>query len=129
MRVSIRIVLAAATALMAASAPAASADVVALAQKLGPGTDNIDLAKVDLSTGAFLQLPSSVNSSALWELHPSVTPDGTRVVFERRSPDGTTDRIVMADLTTGQTATCSTGSRSRRPTRPPRRSRPTATWC
>ena len=104
MRVTIRIVLASAAALMAASAPAASADVVALAQKLGPGTDNIDLAKVDLSTGAFLQLPSGVNSSTLWELHPSVTAEGKRVVFERRSPDGTTDRIVMADLTTGQTA-------------------------
>jgi Tol biopolymer transport system component len=37
------------------------------------------------------------------EDHPSISADGRRLAFERRAPAAGTDRIIAADLSTGQT--------------------------
>jgi WD40 repeat protein len=80
-------------------APPASADIIAATTVDNPSS-GLDIALIDTATGAHLSLPAGVDTTAN-ELHPSITPDGKRLVFERTDNNGT-DRIIAADLTTGQ---------------------------
>ena len=93
-------------ALMLVACPsAASADIFAFTETApgAPRTDT-DLALIDASTGVFDSLPAGINTTAASEFHPSVTADGNRVVFQRHDFAAGTTRIILADLTTGQTA-------------------------
>ncbi|HUO69894.1 MAG TPA: hypothetical protein VMU39_03880, partial [Solirubrobacteraceae bacterium] len=98
------VVTGAAVIALGALTSAACADIFALTETVpaAPRTD-IDLAEIDASTGTFGQLPAGINTTAN-EFHPSVSFDGTRVVFERVDPSAGTHRIILADLSTGQTA-------------------------
>jgi WD40 repeat protein len=89
---------------LAAFPGAASADIFAFTETVPPSRTDIDLALIDASTGTFDQLPAGINTAGASEFHPSVTGDGTRVVFERRDFSAGTTRIIVADLRTGQTA-------------------------
>jgi WD40-like Beta Propeller Repeat len=81
----------------------AEADIFAVAPVVAPGHSDIDVGRFDLSTGASLPLPAGVNTTAANESHPSISSDGKRLAFERRSAAAGTDRLIVADLTTGQT--------------------------
>ncbi len=95
---------AAVIALGALAPAAASADIFAFTETVPPAPrTDIDVAEIDASTGTFGQLPAGINTTAN-EFHPSVSLDGTRVVFERVDPGAGTHRIILADPTTGQTA-------------------------
>jgi WD40-like Beta Propeller Repeat len=83
-------------------APAASADILAAVAVASPDDTNSDIAIVNASTGVRQALPSGVNTADN-ELHPSITPDGKRLVFQRLGSGGT-DRIIVADLSTSTTA-------------------------
>jgi hypothetical protein len=89
------------------SASVARADVFAV-------TDNVttsggtDLAWLNTSTGNALTLPAGINTADN-ESHPSISSDGKKLVFERRNPNTGSDRIIMADLSTGATADLFTG--------------------
>jgi dipeptidyl aminopeptidase/acylaminoacyl peptidase len=93
--------LAIAAALLVA-APA-RADIFAVAPIVAPGHSDIDVGLIDASTGASLPLPAGVNTTAANENHPSISTDGKRLVFERRDRAAGTDRLIVADLSTGQT--------------------------
>ena len=80
----------------------ARADIFAVAPVVTSSANGIDVGWLDLSTGGSLTLPSGVNTPAI-ENHPSVTPDGTHLAFERVDNAAGTDRILITDLTTGQT--------------------------
>ena len=80
----------------------AGADVFAVAPVVAPGHADIDVGLIDVSTGVQLTLPASVNTPAD-EDHPSISADGRRLAFERRSAAAGTDRIIAADVSTGQT--------------------------
>src|SRR5215471_4221115 len=82
-------------------APAASADILAAVEVPSADGSNSDIAIVNAATGARQALPSGVNTADN-ELHPSITPDGKRLVFQRRG-DGT-NRIVVTDLSSGTSA-------------------------
>jgi hypothetical protein len=92
--------LAIALALLVA-APA-RADIFGVAPIVAPGHHDIDVGLINLSTGASLTLPASVNTPAI-ENHPSISSDGTQLAFERVDVAGGTDRILKTDLATGQT--------------------------
>jgi hypothetical protein len=94
-------VLAFALALLLAAAPA-RADIFAVAPVFRSAANSIDVGLLDLSTGASLTLPAGVNTPA-FENHPSITPDGKFLAFERVDQAAGTDRILITDLTTGQT--------------------------
>jgi hypothetical protein len=97
-------VITGALALCAAAAPPASADIFAVTETAPPAPrTDVDVAQIDASTGNFTQLPAGINTAAN-EFHPSVAPDGSRMVFERVDPSAGTHRIILADLRTGQTA-------------------------
>jgi dipeptidyl aminopeptidase/acylaminoacyl peptidase len=83
-------------------APAARADVFAASSGRPAGRTDLDLVLVNASTNAPVALPAGVNTAGADELHPSVSADGSRLVFERRS--GATVRIILTDLKTGQSA-------------------------
>src|SRR3954453_2399287 len=87
---------------LAVAAPAAPADVLAASEGRPSGRSDLDLSLVNMSTGAPVTLPAGVNTPDADELHPSLNLDGSRVAFERRN--GSTLRIVVVDLKTGQTA-------------------------
>jgi WD40-like Beta Propeller Repeat len=91
---------------LVACAPAATADVFAVAQTASssPSRTDLDVGLVDVNTGVFQSLPAGVNTTTASEFHPSITSDGRFLVFERVDHAAGTDRIIMADLTTGQTA-------------------------
>jgi hypothetical protein len=91
--------LGAAVVVLAASAPAARADIIA-ASDSNSVSGSLDIALVDINTDTHLALPAGINTSAD-ETRPSITPDGKRLVFVR---GGGTTRIVMVDLSTGQSA-------------------------
>ena len=80
----------------------ARADVFAVAPVVAPGHADIDVGLIDASTDVQLTLPASVNTPAD-EDHPSISADGRRLAFERRSATAGTDRIIAADVSTGQT--------------------------
>ncbi len=93
--------------------PSASADIVAavdvpLAGGASTGvnqhTDQFDIALLNATTGAKLSLPAGVNTSTADEFHPSLTPDGKLLAFERVDASAGTTRIIAANLATGQTA-------------------------
>jgi hypothetical protein len=119
MRRSIRTAIAAATVL-AAAAPAARADIIAMATTLAPSSlADLDLARVDLSTSRLLSLPAGVNTSEK-EDHASVSANGSRLVFERTlptqrrqidssPPTSLNPRIVVTDLVTGKSTDAFTG--------------------
>src|SRR5690242_8477706 len=81
----------------------AQADIFAVAPIVAPGHSDIDVGLFDLSTGGSLPLPAGVNTTAANESHPSISTDGKRLAFERRDHAAGTDRLIVADLTTGQT--------------------------
>jgi hypothetical protein len=87
-------------------APAAKADVFAVAQtaSTSPARTDLDIGLADVNTGVFQSLPAGVNTTTASEFHPSITADGRYLVFERVDHAAGTDRIIMADLTTGQTS-------------------------
>ena len=88
--------------------PAAHADVIAgVDVPVGTAStgcpQHTDIALIDAATGARTALPAGVNTSAD-ELHPSITPLGNRMTFQRIDPSGGTTQIVAVDLGTGQQA-------------------------
>jgi WD40-like Beta Propeller Repeat len=97
----VSVVLAAA----AVSVPAvARADIIAATEVPGAGGSfATDIALIDLATGTHLGLPAGVNTAQA-ELHPSLSADGRRMVFERFDTDANTTRIIAVDLATGQQA-------------------------
>lgn len=98
---SVRAALIAAVVL-GACAPAANGDIIAATGVSSPTVgQRRDIALVDVNTGARLPVPSGVNTSAD-ETVPSITRDGGRMVFLR--VDGSTLRVIMVDLSTGQMA-------------------------
>jgi WD40-like Beta Propeller Repeat len=93
-----------AVALAAAMASTANANVIAAVdQPAGSGRTDLDVALYDTSTGLRIALPAGVNT-ADDELHPSLTPDGRLLVFERRNDSAGTVRIVIVELATGKSA-------------------------
>jgi hypothetical protein len=91
---------AALTAVALALASPARADVFATfdGHSVGPG----GLFAVNLTTGVRSSLPSEANDPAADEFHPSLSPDGRYLVFERRVSG--TVRIVMVERATGRSA-------------------------
>ena len=83
-------------------APSAGADVLAAVEVASPDVTNSDIAVINAATGARQALPSGVNTADN-ELHPSITPDGRRLVFQRLAAGGV-DRIIVADLPSSTTA-------------------------
>jgi hypothetical protein len=87
----------------------AEADVLAAVQVQPPGgRSDFDIAVLDASTGVRLPLPAGVNTTAD-ELHPSISADGSRLVFQRRDSATGTERIIAVDLKTGQSSDLFTG--------------------
>ena len=87
-----------------ALAPAARANIIAaVEQPAGGGRTDLDIALYDATAGTKLTLPAGVNTTDD-ELHPSITPDGRRLVFERLNSAGGTVRIIIVDLSTGVSA-------------------------
>lgn len=94
-----------AAAVLLAAAPAARAGLIAATEveAVHSGSMGLDIALVDVATGARFTLPAGVNTS-LDEAHPSITPDGKRLAFERVDHSEDTRRIIVVDLATGQQA-------------------------
>jgi hypothetical protein len=97
------------------AAPRASADIIAAVDvpfeaptgaSPGPAQhpDQFDVALVNATTGVRFSLPTGVNTTTADELHPSLTPDGRWLAFERVDPVAGTTRIIAVNLTTGQMA-------------------------
>lgn len=81
---------------------AASADLFAITEVAGPAGD-IDLARFAVGSGVRQSLPSGVNTNA-FDMHPALSPDGTKLAYWSDSfADGTT-RIVVVNLATGVSA-------------------------
>ena len=80
----------------------ARADLLAVAPVVTSGANGIDVGLLDLSTGRSLTLPAGVNTPVI-ENHPSISPDGMHLAFERVDVSAGTDRILITDLSTGQT--------------------------
>ena len=89
-------------ALAALLAAPARADVFAVAPLVAAGDADTDIGLIDVNTDTRMALPAGIDTAA-GEDHPSVSSDGRRIAFERRSAGAGTDRIVAADLVTGQT--------------------------
>jgi len=77
--------------------------IAAVEQPAGSGRTDLDIALYDATAGTKLTLPAGVNTTDD-ELHPSITPDGRRLVFERLNATGGTVRIIIVDLSTGVSA-------------------------
>jgi len=90
-------VLVAASLVFFAAAPAARADIFAVADTLDT-TLHSDVVMVDASTGAQVALPAGIDTSAS-ESHPSISSDGKKLVLERR--DSGTTRILLVSLPDG----------------------------
>jgi WD40 repeat protein len=103
-----RLAVAAGTiAVLAVAAPAARADIFAVADAAAPaGRTDFDVAMVDANTGARVSLPSSVNTTGDEE-HPSISSDGKKLVLERHV-SGTT-RILLVSLPDGAVTDLFTG--------------------
>ena len=92
--------------LLAVLSPAvASADIIAATEvpDPAPASDDTDIALIDTATGVHFGLPAGVNTSQN-DVHPSITPDGKRLVFERVNVSAGTTRIIVVDLTNGTQA-------------------------
>jgi hypothetical protein len=81
---------------------AANADLFAITEVAGP-TGDTDLARFAVGTGASEALPSGVNTGA-FDLHPALSPDGTKLAYWSDAPGLGTTRIVVVDLATGSSA-------------------------
>jgi hypothetical protein len=100
-------VLVAASLVLLFAAPAARADIFAVADAAAPsGRADSDVAMVNASTGARLSLPSPVNTTGD-EGHPSISSDGKKLVLSRHV-SGTT-RILLVSLPDGATTDLFTG--------------------
>jgi hypothetical protein len=100
-------VLVAASLVLLFAAPAARADIFAVADAAAPsGRFDGDVALVNASTGARLSLPSSVNTTGD-EGHPSISSDGRKLVLSRHV-SGTT-RILLVSLPDGAVTDLFTG--------------------
>jgi hypothetical protein len=98
-----------ASALVAcASASVARADVIAVTDNFISASEGTDIALINTSTVADMPLPAGINTTDN-ESHPSISADGKKLVFERRNPSTGSDRIIMADLSTGATSDLFTG--------------------
>jgi hypothetical protein len=86
-------------AALALAAPAA-ADITVVVDSQSTGPSRLD--RLNATTGAPLPLPAGLNDPTQSERHPSLSPDGHRLVFQRSGTGGT--RIIMVDLRTGQRA-------------------------
>lgn len=95
---------------LALTAPtAAHADIFAAVNVRAPAPrTDFDVAVVNATLGARVVLPAGVNTTAN-ETHPDISNDGKRLVFERIDPSAGTTRIVMFDISTGQSADLFTG--------------------
>jgi hypothetical protein len=90
-----------ALAVLLAAPATARADIYGVADGHTPFTSSgVDLFMFDASTGARVTLPSSINTNAD-ETHPSISADGSKLVFQR---DGGAVRIVLASLPSGTQA-------------------------
>jgi len=108
-----RLVIAAIAAAALCATPSASADIIAAVDvplPAGASTsvnqhpDQFDIALLNATTGTKFSLPTGVNTATADEFHPSITPDGKWLAFERVDPSAGTTRIIAANMTTGQTA-------------------------
>ena len=94
------------TAAAALLGPAAArADIIAATEVANPApnTFDTDIALVDATRGAQFGLPAGINTPQE-ERHPSITPDGNRLAYERFDVFTDTVRIIVVDLTSGQQA-------------------------
>jgi hypothetical protein len=90
--------IALALAVLLAAPAAARADIYGVADAHTPfGSTGVDSYMFNASTGARVSLPSSINTAAD-ETHPSISGDGSKLVFER---DAGAVRIVLASLPSG----------------------------
>ena len=81
---------------------AAQADLFAITEVVNPGGDT-DLARFVVGSGVRQSLPNSINTGA-FELHPALSPDGTKLAYWSDSPALGTTRIVVVDLAAGTSA-------------------------
>jgi hypothetical protein len=81
---------------------AANADLFAITEVVTPNGD-IDLARFAVGSGASQSLPSGVNTDA-FDLHPALSPDGTKLAYWSDGPGQGTTRIVVVNLATGGSA-------------------------
>ena len=81
---------------------AAQADLFAITEVVNPGGDT-DLARFVVGSGVRQSLPNSINTGA-FELHPALSPDGTKLAYWSDSPALGTTRIVGVDLAAGTSA-------------------------
>ena len=102
---TVRIAALVLTAVVLLAPAAGRADIIAATEVPGPsgGPTETDIALINVATGARLSLPAGINT-AQTELHPSITPDGKRLVFERFDSSTGATRIIAVDLSTGQQA-------------------------
>jgi WD40-like Beta Propeller Repeat len=107
------VVVAIVAAIVLWATPGASADIVAAvdvpvaagaATGINQHPDQFDVALLNATTGSKFNLPAGINTTTADEFHPSVTPDGKWLAFERVDPVGGTTRIIAANLSTSQTA-------------------------
>ncbi|HSD79120.1 MAG TPA: hypothetical protein VLB47_00615 [Solirubrobacteraceae bacterium] len=89
-------------AVVASLAAVASARADVIATFDGAAFPPGGLFAVNVTTGARLSVPAGVNDPAAGEFHPSLSPDGRYLVFERRLSG--TLRIVMVERATGRSA-------------------------
>jgi hypothetical protein len=95
------IVVPAVVAAIALAAPAAArADVFGVVDVAQGTTGRYDIGLFDASTGAQMPLPAGIDT-AVDEDHPSISADGTKLVFERR--DQGTTRVLLTQLPSGAT--------------------------
>ena len=99
------VALASAAALATLASAAARADIFAATCVRGPTSQ--DIAIFNASLGTSVALPGVVNTADGIERHPSISSDGRRLAFARLS--GSSQRLIVADLSTGQTADLFTG--------------------
>jgi hypothetical protein len=90
-------ILVAASLVLLWAAPAAHADIFAVADTLDTSL-HADVAMVDASTGARVTLPATVNTTGD-EFHPTISSDGKKLVLERRVSG--TRRILLVSLPDG----------------------------
>ena len=89
--------------ILALASEQARADVFAAVNVAAPpGRTDFDIAIVNASLGTRVALPPVVNTTA-FEIHPSISSDGRRLVFQRfGGSDGT--RLLLVDTSSGQSA-------------------------
>jgi hypothetical protein len=80
------------------------ADIFAAVTVAAPsGRSDFDVAVLSASTGARMTLPAGTNTTDD-EIHPTISKDGKRLAFQRHNASNGTVRIVVVDLSTGQSS-------------------------